>query len=240
MAGQPLVLHGMSSPNVGKVVLMLEETALPYEFRRVGVMAGEQNDAAFLALNPNGKVPVLVDPDGPDGPVTIFESGAILIYLAEKTGRFLPAHGAARYAALQWLMFQMAGLGPNFGQAIHFNFATKEDGYGRRRFTIELKRLIEVVEERLGAAPFLAGDDYSIADVAVFPWRQTIAKFFPAEIERPNIVRWSAAIEARPAVARMRATLDPVAQLDGEAMRAATPAQRDLYFGRVERPSQHP
>jgi GST-like protein len=232
----PIQLHGMSTPNVVKVVLMLEELGLTYDFNRIDVFKGDQHTAGFRTLNPNGKVPALVDPDGPDGgPITVFESGAILIYLAEKSGRFLPQAGADRYAVMQWLMFQMAGVGPMFGQAIHFQFTREAQGdaYGRRRYVIEMQRLIEVLERRLSASPYLAGADYSIADMAVHPWLDTLAAFFREDLDRPAISRWRETISARPAMAALNARMAEFRQQDGASMKTTTPEQRDIYYGRT-------
>jgi GST-like protein len=232
----PLQLYGMSTPNVVKVVLMLEELGLSYDIHRIDVFTGDQHTAGFRALNPNGKVPALVDPDGPDGgPITLFESGAILFYLAEKSGRFLPAAGADRYAVMQWLMFQMAGVGPMFGQAIHFQFTPEAqgDGYGRRRYVIEMQRLIAVLERRLSASPYLAGADYSIADMAVFPWLDTLQAFFRDDVDRPALNRWRETIRARPAVAGVDVRMAEVRQQDRASMKTTTPEQRDVYYGRT-------
>ena len=232
-----MTLHGMGSPNVVKVIIMLEEAGSNWAFERIDVMAGEQFDARFRALNPNSKVPALVDADAPGGPLTIFESGAILLYLTERTGTLWPPTLAARAQVNQWLMFQMAGFGPMSGQAIHFTFANREGGYARNRFDNELARLAGVVERRLGDVPFLAGDAYSIADIALFPWVRTLRDFFPAIVDRPNITRWAATISERPAVARALAFGDAVSARDKQAMKDADRGQRDRYFGRVPHPS---
>jgi len=194
-------LYTWSTPNGRKVSVMLEECGLPYRVHPVNIGAGEQFRPEFLALNPNNRIPVIVDPDGPGGrPLTLFESGAILIYLADKTGKFFPQD--RKYLVLQWLMFQMGGVGPMFGQAHHFMRAKKDEiPYGTERYGAEAKRLYGVLEKRLGEAPFLA-EEYSIADIATYPWvarhewhRVDLAQF-------RNVRRWYDAIGARPAVAR--------------------------------------
>ena len=196
-------LYTWTTPNGRKVSIMLEETGLPYNVHPVDIGKGEQFRPDFVAINPNSKIPAIIDSDGPGGaPLAIFESGAILIYLAEKTGKLLPRDPVARIAALQWLMFQMGGVGPMFGQAHHFLRAAPEPvPYGIERYTKETRRLYGVLERRLGEAEYLAGD-YSIADIATFPWvaRHEWHKVELAEF--PQVARWYAAIAARPAVAR--------------------------------------
>jgi GSH-dependent disulfide-bond oxidoreductase len=196
-------LYTWTTPNGRKVSIMLEETSLPYNVHPVDIGKGEQFRPEFVAINPNSKIPAIVDSDGPAGaPLAIFESGAILIYLAEKTGKLLPRDPVARLLALQWLMFQMGGVGPMFGQAHHFLRAAPEPvPYGIERYTKETRRLYGVLERRLGEAEYLAGD-YSIADIATFPWvaRHEWHKVELAEF--PQVARWYAAIAARPAVAR--------------------------------------
>jgi len=196
-------LYTWTTPNGRKVSIMLEETGLPYNVHPVDIGKGEQFRPDFVAINPNSKIPAIIDSDGPGGaPLAVFESGAILIYLAEKTGKLLPRDPVARIAALQWLMFQMGGVGPMFGQAHHFLRAAPEPvPYGIERYTKETRRLYGVLERRLGEAEYLAGD-YSIADIATFPWvaRHEWHKVELAEF--PQVARWYAAIAARPAVAR--------------------------------------
>jgi GSH-dependent disulfide-bond oxidoreductase len=196
-------LYTWTTPNGRKVSIMLEETGLPYNVHPVDISKGEQFRPDFVAINPNSKIPAIIDSDGPGGaPLAVFESGAILIYLAEKTGKLLPRDPVARMAALQWLMFQMGGVGPMFGQAHHFLRAAPEPvPYGIERYTKETRRLYGVLDRRLGEAAYLAGE-YSIADIATFPWvaRHEWHKVELAEF--PNVARWYAAIGARPAVAR--------------------------------------
>jgi GST-like protein len=197
-------LYTWSTPNGRKVSIMLEECGLPYRVHTVNIGAGEQFKPEFLAINPNNRIPAIVDPEGPDGkPLPLFESGAILIYLSEKTGgKFMPKAARAKYIALQWLMFQMGGVGPMFGQAHHFIRAKKDEiPYGTERYVTESKRLYGVLEKRLQEAAYLA-DEYSIADIATYPWvarhewhRVELAAF-------PAVKRWYDQIGARPGVAR--------------------------------------
>ncbi|MFO1339905.1 MAG: glutathione S-transferase N-terminal domain-containing protein [Burkholderiaceae bacterium] len=206
-----LQLYSLPTPNGVKVSIMLEETGLPYEAHRVDFETQDQLSPAFLSLNPNNKIPAIVDPDGPGGrPLALFESGAILWYLAEKTGRLLPADPAARYETLQWLMFQMSGIGPMFGQVGFFHkFAGKdyEDKRPRDRYVAESRRLLAVLEQRLAGSAWIMGDDYTIADIAVFPWVRNLVGFYGAgELvhfgEYPQVARALAAFVARPAVER--------------------------------------
>ncbi len=202
-------LYSYRTSNGRKVSIMLEECGLDYELRTVDITVGEQNEAWFLAINPNGRIPAIIDRNGPDGrPLTLFESGAILLYLATKTDRFLPVDTKGRWVSLQWLMLQMGGVGPMFGQAFHFRHqapasARCEDiAYGKRHYDDEVCRLCEVLDSRLSGCAYLAGEDYSIADMAVFPW---IALHGWLEFElpaMPNLERWYACIRERPAVQR--------------------------------------
>jgi len=194
-------LYTWGTPNGRKVSIMLEECGLPYRAHAIDIGKGEQFSAEFLALCPNGKIPAILDPDGPDGkPMALFESGAILVYLAGKTGRFLPADDRGRFEALQWLMFQMAGVGPMFGQVHHFVRAAPEPvPYAIERYSRETKRIYGVLDKQLGERDFLAGE-YSIADIATYPWvaRHEWHKVDLADF--PNVKRWFDAIGARPAV----------------------------------------
>jgi len=179
-----LQLYSLPTPNGVKVSVMLEETGLPYEPHRVDFDALEQASPEFRSLNPYGKIPAILDPDGPGGePMPLFESGAILIYLADKTHRFLPHDGAARYETLQWLMFQMGGVGPMFGQVGFFHkFAGREyqDKRPRERYVAESRRLLGVLESRLAGRTWIMGDAYSIADMAIFPWVRNLVGFYEA------------------------------------------------------------
>jgi GST-like protein len=229
---QPLVLYGMHSPNVRKVLIMLEELELPYELRHVAVFNGEQFTPQFLALNPLGKVPVLVDPrlGAP-----IAESGAILFWLAERSGRFMPAEGQGRYAVMQWLMVQMANIGPMLGQLNHFQIMARQEPYALGRYSAQAERLYRLLDERLADREWIAGDAYSIADMATHPWAGYLEqhRFDPAA--HPNLMRWRAAIEARPAIARVKERLGGAfLKVANAARKAATKAELDRFFGRTE------
>ncbi len=194
-------LYTWSTPNGRKVSIMLEELGLPYKVHPINIGKNDQFEPGFVAINPNSKIPAIVDSEGPDGqPASMMESGAILIYLAEKKGKFLPASGRARYEVLQWLMFQMGGVGPMFGQVHHFLRAAKEPmPYSIERYTKETQRLYGVLDARLQAQPYLAGD-YSIADIATYPW---VARYdwHKTRLEDfPNVKRWFDVISQRPAV----------------------------------------
>jgi GST-like protein len=191
------------TPNGHKVHVMLEECGLPYRAIPVNIGAGDQFKPAFLKISPNNKIPAIVDSDGPDGkPMALFESGAILLYLAGKTGRFLPADVRGRYVALQWLMFQMGGVGPMLGQAHHFRiYAPEKIAYAVNRYTNEAKRLYGVMDRRLAEVEYFAGD-YSIADIAIFPWTRSHANQGIDLAEFPSVKRWYEAVDARPAVQR--------------------------------------
>ncbi len=179
-----LQLYSLPTPNGVKVSIFLEEVGLPYEAHLVSFQTNDQLSPEFLSLNPNNKIPAILDPQGPGGePLALFESGAILVYLAEKTGRLLPADPARRYETLQWLMFQMGGVGPMFGQLGFFHkFAGKdfEDKRPRDRYVAESKRLLKVLDERLTGRGWIMGNDYTIADIAIWPWVNTLANFYEA------------------------------------------------------------
>ncbi|MDE1174514.1 MAG: glutathione S-transferase N-terminal domain-containing protein [Parvibaculaceae bacterium] len=200
-------LYTWTTPNGRKASIMLEECGLDYEVHTVNIGKNEQFEPAFLKISPNNRIPAIVDRDGDGGPVSVFESGAVLIYLAEKTGKFLAPRGAARVKALEWLMWQMGGLGPMLGQAFHFsNAAPEKIPYAITRYQTEAARLFRVLDKRLGEAAFLGGD-YSIADMASYPWVSgafgLIAKAQPEAVgEAANIRRWLDAVGARPAVQR--------------------------------------
>jgi len=196
-------LYTWPTPNGHKVHIMLEETGLPYTVNAININKGDQFDPEFLKISPNNKMPAIVDPDGPDGkPYSLFESGAILMYLAEKTGKFMPSEMAARYQVIQWLMFQMGGIGPLLGQAHHFRqYAPEKIPYAIDRYTNEAGRLYGVLERRLAEVEYLAGD-YSIADMAAFPWTRSHERQGQNLDDFPNVKRWFAAINARPAVER--------------------------------------
>ena len=179
-----LQLYSLPTPNGVKVSIMLEETGLPYEPHRIDFEKKDQFSPEFLSISPNNKIPAILDPDGPRGtPLALFESGAILIYLAEKTGQFMPSDATGRYEAIQWLMFQMGGIGPMFGQLGFFNkFAGKdyEDKRPRDRYVAEVRRLLAVLETRLADRPWILGEQYSIADIATFPWVRNLIGFYEA------------------------------------------------------------
>ena len=179
-----LQLFSLPTPNGVKVGIMLEETGLTYEPHRIDILAGENHDPAFLALNPNGKIPAIYDPHGPGGtPLALFESGAILLYLADKTGQFISADPTARYETIQWLMWQMGGVGPMFGQVGFFNkFAGKayEDKRPRDRYVAESARLLAVLDERLAGRDWVMGSDYSIADISLLGWVRNLIGFYEA------------------------------------------------------------
>jgi GSH-dependent disulfide-bond oxidoreductase len=204
-------LYSLPTPNGVKVSIMLEESGLPYEPHLVRFDADEQNSPEFLALNPNNKIPAIIDPTGPDGlAMPLFESGAILIYLADKAGAFLPSSAAARYETIQWLMFQMSGIGPMFGQVGFFHKLAGKDYADKRprdRYAAESKRLLGVLERRLADRRWIVGEDYTIADIATFPWINNLIGFYGAgELvgagEFTHVARALQAFLARPAVAR--------------------------------------
>ncbi|RDU96406.1 glutathione binding-like protein [Trinickia dinghuensis] len=197
-------VYSWATPNGHKVHIMLEETGLEYRVHPIDIGAGDQFKPAFLSISPNNKIPAIVDADGPGGrPLSLFESGAILVYLAEKTGEFLPADPARRYETLQWLMFQMGGLGPMLGQTHHFRvYAPQQIDYAVNRYTNEAKRLYGVMDKQLGESAYLAGDDYTIADIAAFPWTRSWKNQGLDLADFPNVERWHEAIAARPAVQR--------------------------------------
>ena len=206
-----LQLYSLPTPNGVKVSIMLEETGLPYEPHLVSFETHDQMSPEFLSLSPNNKIPAILDPDGPGGkPLALFESGAILLYLADKTGRFIPQDAAARYETIQWLMFQMGGIGPMFGQLGFFNkFAGKdyEDKRPRDRYVAEAKRLLGVLDKRLEGRNWVMGDNYTIADIAIFPWVRNLIGFYEAGDlvgfnDFKNVARTLEAFVARPAVAK--------------------------------------
>ncbi|WP_374663464.1 glutathione binding-like protein [Ramlibacter sp.] len=200
----PIQVFSWATPNGHKVHIMLEECGLPYEAIAVDIGAGDQFKPDFLAISPNNKIPAITDPQGPDGqPISLFESGAILVYLAAKTGRFLPRGDREKYEVLQWLMFQMGGVGPMLGQAHHFRlYAPQKIEYAIDRYTNEARRLYGVMDRRLAQSPWLGGAEYSIADIATFPWLRNWANQGIVLDEHPHLKRWFETIAARPAVQR--------------------------------------
>ena len=197
-------VYSWATPNGHKVHIMLEECRLPYRAVAVDIGSGEQFQSDFLAISPNNKIPAIVDPDGPDGrPISLFESGAILLYLAGKTGRFLPEGTAAKYEVLQWLMFQMGSVGPMLGQAHHFRiYAPEKIPYAIERYTNEARRLYTVMNTRLAKSRYLGGPEYSIADIAVFPWLRSWKNQGIDWNDHPHLKGWFDEIAARPAVMR--------------------------------------
>ena len=197
-------VYSWPTPNGHKVHIMLEECELPYRVIPVDIGSGAQFDPAFLALSPNNKIPAIRDPDGPDdAPITLFESGAILLYLAGKTGRLLPASTRDKYEVLQWLMFQMGSVGPMLGQAHHFRlYAPQKLPYAIERYSNEAARLYGVINKRLAASTYLGGREYSIADIAVFPWLRSWKNQGVALSDYPHLKGWFDEIAARPAVQR--------------------------------------
>ena len=196
-------LYAWPTPNGFKISIMLEEVGLPYSVHPIDIGKGDQFDPAFLRISPNNKIPTIVDSEGPGGKsISVFESGAILIYLAEKTGKLMPREGAGRYAVLEWLMFQMGGIGPMLGQAHHFRlYAPEQIQYAIDRYTNESKRLYAVLDRRLAEREYVAGE-YSIADIAIMPWLRYPERQGVEIADYPNVRRWREAIAARPAVQR--------------------------------------
>jgi GST-like protein len=195
------------------VPIFLEETGTPYTLHMVDIHNGGQHTPDFIRLNPNRKIPVIVDQDGPGAkPITLFESGAILIYLADKIGQFIPKDPAGRYHTIEWLMFQMANIGPMLGQTHHFRGKAPQIEYGVKRYTDEATRLWKMMDDRLGEVPFLAGNDYSIADMATYVWLRNPKNQGQNLDDYPNVKRWFTAIDGRPAVKRAHKAVDEAAE----------------------------
>jgi GSH-dependent disulfide-bond oxidoreductase len=224
--------YALTSPNVQKIYIMLEETKLPYKEHFVDVWKGEQYNPDFITINPNSKIPAIVDSDGPSGkPITIFESGAILIYLADKSGRFMPKDPAKKYDVLQWLFFQTSSVGPMFGQFTHFKmFAPKDkdNSYSMSRYQTEVKRLYQVLEKRLAKSAYIAGDEYSLADIAAFPWTRNHDVQGVKWEDNPHLARWFKSIDERPAV---KAALAKVGAIKSNR-ETASEDQKDRFFNR--------
>jgi GSH-dependent disulfide-bond oxidoreductase len=195
-------LYSWPTPNGHKIHIMLEECGLPYAVHAVDIGAGDQFKPEFLKISPNNKIPALVDSEGPDGkPISLFESGAILVYLAGKTGRFMPDDTRGRYEVLQWLMFQMGGVGPMLGQAHHFRiYAPEKIDYAYNRYTNEAKRLYGVMDKRLQSSKFIAGKTYTIADMAIYPWLRSWQNQGIDWADHPTLKKWFDGISQRPAV----------------------------------------
>ncbi len=223
--------YGLTSPNVQKIFIMLEETGLPYKFIPVDVWAGAQHNPDFVKLNPNRKIPVIVDHEGPGGkPYTVFESGAILMYLAEKSGRFLPADMAKKYQVIQWLFIQTSNVGPAFGNFTHFNLFAPKSGneYSLSRYRTEMLRLYDLLNDRLQWNKYLGGDEYSIADMATFPWTRQHAAHGIKIDEKPGLKRWFEELSARPAVKTMMAKQAEIKS----SRETASDDDKDRFFGR--------
>ena len=223
-------LYTWPTPNGHKIHIALEEMGLAYTVHPVNIRTGDQFKAEFLAISPNNRIPAMVDSDGPDGkPISLFESGAMLIYLASKSGKLIPAADRDRYTMLQWLMWQMGGVGPMFGQANHFRAYAKEpQPYPIERYTNESNRLTRVLDQRLSEVPYVGGAEYTIADIAIFPWMRGSEKRGVDINQYPNVKRWFDTIDARPAVKRALQVLADVhtAPIDDK--------QRDIMFGAAQ------
>jgi GSH-dependent disulfide-bond oxidoreductase len=220
----------LTSPNVQKVFLMLEECGLKYNMKPVDVWAGEQYNPEFLKVNPLAKVPAIVDHDGPAGkPYTVIESGAILIYLAEKTGKFIPHDPVKRYDTIQWLMVQMANVGPMFGQLVHWSkFAPPPQEYGNMRYRTQVLKLYDLYEDRLKASPYVAGPDYTIADIAAWPWIRNNALLGIDLGKYPTVTKYIETIGARDAAKKMLAILPTIKSSRDNA----TDDNKDRFFSR--------
>jgi GSH-dependent disulfide-bond oxidoreductase len=197
-------VYSWATPNGHKVHIMLEECGLPYTAHPVNIGTGEQFKPAFLKLSPNNRIPAILDPQGPDGkPISLFESGAILLYLASKTGKFLPKTDRQKFEVMQWLMFQMGGVGPMLGQNHHFRlYAPEKIEYAVNRYTNEAKRLYGVMDRQLAKSKYIAGNTYTIADIAIFPWLRNWKNQGIDWADFPHLKKWFDTIEARPAVKR--------------------------------------
>jgi GST-like protein len=223
-------LYALTSPNVQKIFIMLEECELPYNTKLVDVWKGDQFTAEYSKINPLQKIPAIVDSDGPGGkPYTVIESGAILMYLAEKTGKFIPHDPVKRYDTIQWLMVQMANVGPMSGQLVHFSkFAPPGSDYGNSRFRTVVNKLYDLYDQRLANQPYVTGSDYTIADIAAFPWLRN-AGLLAIDIGKwPNVKKWIDTIEARDAVKRAYAKIGAIKSVRDTASDDA----KDRYFGR--------
>ena len=218
------------TPNGHKIHIMLEECGLAYRAIPVSIGAGDQFKPDFLAISPNNKIPAITDPEGPDGqPISLFESGAILVYLAAKSGKFLPRSAREKYEVLQWLMFQMGSVGPMLGQAHHFRmYAPEKIEYAVNRYTNEAKRLYGVIDKRLSHSPCLGGREYSIADIATFPWLRSWEKQGIVLAEYPHLKAWFDQIAERPAVQRgVKVLAEYRKPITGEK-------EREILFGKTQ------
>jgi GSH-dependent disulfide-bond oxidoreductase len=224
-------VHTWPTPNGHKVHIMLEETGLEYEVHPVNIRKGEQFSSEFLRISPNNRIPAILDRDGPGGqPLSLFESGAILLYLADKTGRLLPQDPRERWSCVQWLMWQMGGIGPMFGQANHFRrYAKEKIPYAVDRYTRESNRLTHILDKRLGESRYVACDEYTIADIAIFPWMRGSENRGVNLDDYGNVKRWFEAINARPAVGR---ALQVLASEQSSAPH--DPKAWDIMFGETQ------
>jgi len=222
--------YALTSPNVQKIFIMLEECGLPYNTKPIDVWKGDQFTPEFTAVNPLQKVPAIVDSDGPAGqPYTVIEAGAILIYLAEKTGKFIPHEPLKRYDCMQWLMVQMANLGPMCGQLVHFSrYAPAGNDYGHSRYRTMVNKLFDIYDQRLAKQPYVVGDDYTIADIAAWPWLRNVDLLAIKLDSRPNVARWVKDIAERPAVKNALAKVAAIKSVRD----TATEDAKDRYFGR--------
>ncbi|ODU19321.1 MAG: glutathione S-transferase [Variovorax sp. 67-131] len=230
MSASLIDVFSWPTPNGHKVHIMLEECGLPYAVHPVNIGAGDQFKPAFLAISPNNKIPAITDPLGPDGkPISLFESGAILLYLASKTGRFLPVSDRERFEVLQWLMFQVGGVGPMLGQTHHFRlYAAEKLPYAIERYSNEALRLYGVIERRLASSRFIAGDDYSIADIALFPWLRSWESQGIVLGEFPHLKAWFEGIAVRPAVQRALQVMADLRKPQRD------PKEREVLFGKTQ------
>jgi GSH-dependent disulfide-bond oxidoreductase len=224
-------LYSWATPNGRKIHVMLEECGLEYNAHAVNIGKGEQFEPDFLKISPNNRIPAITDSDGPGGkPISLFESGAILMYLAEKTGKFLPEEPSARYETLQWLMFQMGGVGPMFGQSNHFShYAVDKIPYAIDRYVNESKRLYGVIDKRLGDVEYLAGAEYTIADIATHPWVQGFERRGVDPNDYPNVKRWVEVIHQRPTVKRGIQVL-----ASDRSSGNFTAEEREVLFGKAQ------
>jgi GST-like protein len=223
-------VHTWATPNGHKVHIMLEECGLPYEVHAVDIGAGDQFKPEFLKISPNNRIPAIVDPDGPDGqPISVFESGAILLYLAGKAGKFLPKDTRGKYKVLEWLMWQMGGFGPMLGQAHHFRlYAPEKIEYGINRYTNEAKRLYGVLDKQLSKNAYVGGKEYSIADIAIYPWARSAANQGIDWADYPHAKKWFDIVDARPAVQRgVKVLADRRKPITGDK-------EREILFGKEQ------
>ena len=223
-------LYALTSPNVQKIFIMLEECELPYNTKFIDVWKGDQFTPEFTRINPNQKIPVIVDSDGPGGkPYTVIESGAILLYLADKTGKFMPSDKAKYFEVMQWLMVQMGSVGPMCGQLVHFSkFAPPGNDYGNSRYRTNVNKLFDLYNDRLADRTYVAGGDYSIADIAAFPWLRNVETLGMDLTKRPHLKAWVDKLNARDAVKRAYAKVGAIKSVRD----SATEDAKDRYFGR--------